>query len=440
MAAAEQSITIHEPLVGNSNNNNNHYPYSDGPNDAVLKKHLAKLETFLRIFGFCQYSFFSGLLSWLAYLVIAILLPLWTLYYAYCSNCEQYQIRTFELQIFASQALVAGISLLCISHNLRKHGIRKLLFVDRYHGMAQFTPQYLEKFKGFYRSLVTWVVVGFLLKAAREVVRAIYLHDELWWWSVAVLVVSLVSWTYSTILFLSGTALFNLVGNLQIIHFENYGKLLERDMDVSVYIEEHMRLTHYLSKISHRFRIFLLLEFLVVSASQFVALLQTTGNKGIINFLNGGDFLVLSIVELVGIVLCLNAAAKISHRAQAIGSVASRWHMLVTANSSDVSASFMSNGGNPDPLNTVGSLTVNYSESDLESTSDFIPLPATVQLTSQMTSFHKRQAFVTYVQSNTGGFSIFGWIIDRMLINTIFFIELSLVFFVLGKTITFTTR
>lgn len=78
---------------------------------------------------------------------------------------------------------------------------------------------------------------------------------------------------------------------VQIIHFEKYGKLLEMDMDVSFYIEEHMRLTH-LSKISHRFCIILLLEFLVVSASQFVALLLTTGKNGIINFLNAGNFAV----------------------------------------------------------------------------------------------------------------------------------------------------
>lgn len=131
-----------------------------------------------------------------------------------------------------------------------------------------------------------------MLKAAREVTRVVYLHEGHWWWSVVILVISLISWTYSTILFLLGTGLFNLVGNLQVIHFENYGKLLERDMDISVYIEEHMRLIYYLSKISHRFRIFLLLEFLIVTASQFVALLQTTENIGIINFINAGDFAV----------------------------------------------------------------------------------------------------------------------------------------------------
>lgn len=70
--------------------------------------------------------------------------------------------------------------------------------------------------------------------------------------------------------------------------------------------------------------------------------------------------------------------------------------MLVTSSSNDVSASFMSNnGGTSEITNPLGSLTVNYSESDLES-SEFMPMPASMQLTSQMTSFHKRQAFGMY--------------------------------------------
>lgn len=77
-----------------------------------------------------------------------------------------------------------------------------------------------------------------------------------------------------------------------MIHFENFGKLLERDLDVSVYIEEHISLRHNLSKISHRFRIFLIFELLVVTASQFVSLLETTGNHQNLNFANGGNFLV----------------------------------------------------------------------------------------------------------------------------------------------------
>ena len=137
--------------------------------------------------------------------------------------------------------------------------------------------------------LVLLVLPCFLLKAAREVIHVVCMHSS-WWQSVGVVVALLVSWTNSTVIYLSGTALFHLVCNLQVIHFENYGKLLERDLYVSVYVEEHTLLKYNLSKISHRFWIFLLLEFLVVTATPFVALLETTGNSGTVNFVNGGDF------------------------------------------------------------------------------------------------------------------------------------------------------
>lgn len=147
-------------------------------------------------------------------------------------------------------------------------------------------------FQGFFRLLAIWMLPCFLLKTAREVVRVSYAGDVPWWQSVVILLALVISWTYSMIIYLSGSSLFNLVCNLQVIHFENYGKLLERDLDVSEYIEEHIRLVHYLSKISHRFRIFLLLEFLAVTATQILSLLETTSNTGIINFINGGDFAV----------------------------------------------------------------------------------------------------------------------------------------------------
>jgi hypothetical protein len=49
-------------------------------------------------------------------------------------------------------------------------------------------------------------------------------------------------------------------------------------------------------------------------------------------------------------------------------------------------------------------------------------------------------AAVTYLQTNHGGITIFGWTVDRGLINTIFFIELTLVTFLLGKTLVFTSN
>ncbi|KAJ4821860.1 hypothetical protein Tsubulata_038432 [Turnera subulata] len=366
-------------------------------NHTQLSKSLTRLETFLRIFGFCQYSAFSITVSWVVFLLLGIVLPVLSIHFSYCINCEKYQISIFEVEVLVFECLAAAISLLCISHNLRKYGVRKFLFVDRYHGhLSQFDDEYAKKIKEFFRLVVAWALPFLLVKTAREVVRVLYVPHDSWWQAVAIPIALIVSWIYSTVIFISGCALFNLVCNLQVLHFENYGKLLERDLDVSVYIEEHIRLTHHLSKISHRFRLFFIFELLTITASQVVALFETTGNSGIITLINGGDFVVSSVLELVGLVICLHAAAKTSHRAQSVASVATKWHSLVTCSSSDNSqAGSNHNGGEVD---NPGLLRINYSESDLESV-DYIPMPTNAQLTSYTFSYHKRQAFGMYLIS-----------------------------------------
>ncbi|XP_009359470.2 uncharacterized protein LOC103950043 [Pyrus x bretschneideri] len=417
------------------------------PEDAKLDHSLHRFETFLRLFGFRQYSFWSFILSWLAFLLVGVAVPILLIEIIDCADCEKYEIKRFEIEILVSESLMAAISLGCVSHSIRKYGVRKFLFVDRYHGlMLLFRDEYIQRINKFYRLLAAWVLPCFLLKAAREITRVLVLHHDPWWKSVVVLLAVLVSWTYSSIILLLGSALFNLVCNLHMIHFENYGKLLERDLDVSAYIDEHIRLTHYLSKISHRFRIYLLLQLLVVTASQFVALLQTTSKHGTINLINGGDFVVCSIVEVGGLVICLHAASKISHRAQALGSVTSRWHAMVTCSSKDAPRRGTNNSsGNLGITNSSGnleisiaaSLPISYSESDLEAV-DYVPKPTNTQLASHMSLYQKRQSFVTYMQSNPTGITLYGWTIDRGLVSTICFIEVTLALFVLGKTITFT--
>nr|POF23737.1 hypothetical protein CFP56_67140 [Quercus suber] len=369
-------------------------------NDTQLNHSLHRLETFIRIFGFCQYSALSATLSWLVFLLLGVALPLSIIELSYCSDCEKYQIKNFELEILISESLVAAISLLFISHNLRKYGVRKFLFVDRHHGhMTQFREEYIQKINHQYLGRYHFLMYSSYTTAVNYKIDNSLSSGFLP--LVGSVAITMLPFKDCSRCHSYGSALFNLVCNLQIIHFENYGKLLERDLDVSVYIEEHIRLKHNLSKISHRFRIYLVLELLVVTASQFVALLETTGNPDIINFINGGDFAVSSIVELVGLIICLHSAAKISYRSLSLAAISSRWHALVTCNPNDVSQrGISSNGGN------------------LEAA-----FPA-----------------VMYMQSNLGGATIYGWTIDRPLINTVFFLEFSLVLFVLGKTITFTTK
>lgn len=160
---------------------------------------------------------------------------------------------------------------------------------------------HLYLMQDFFCLLLWWMLPCLLVKIAREIFRFLYIFHESVWKSIVVLLASIISWAYLIIIFLSACILFNLLCNLQAIHFEDFSKLLERDLDALVYLEEHVRLRYNLSKISHRFRIFLLLLFLFVTASQFVILFQTTGYGGKVNFTNAGGLAVsffLSIIQV----------------------------------------------------------------------------------------------------------------------------------------------
>ncbi|GKB77392.1 hypothetical protein Tco_0944287 [Tanacetum coccineum] len=361
-----------------------------------LDKTLQTLKSYLLFLGFDQSSFLRFGLSWVLFLVIGVLIPVVVLMLS--TNCEVYQIKGFELFIVASHACLAAVALLCLSHNLRKYGIRKFLFVDQYSGQVErFSKEYIHKISESIRLLVIWVLPCLMLKIAREFIRLMYMHHESWLKSFGILVALTFSWAYVNFIYLSSCLVFHLVCNLQIIHFDDYGRLLETETDVLVFIEEHARLRHDLSKISHRFRIYLLLLFTVVTSSQFAMLFQITEFSDKVTFINGGDIAVSSIAQVVGLTLCLNAAAKISHRAQGIAAIATRWHALASCGPDDSSNMRFPNA----------SLSAVSSESDLEAM-NYIPVPTNTQLTSNLTSYHRRQAFVMYLQNNPGGITLYG--------------------------------
>jgi hypothetical protein len=106
-------------------------------------------------------------------------------------------------------------------------------------------------------------------------------------------------------------------------------------------------------------------------------------------------FQVSTLVQVVGIIMCLHAATRISHRAQGVVSYASRWHAVATCASSDNSQMRNSaSAGSLEVANHLNSIHIDYSESDLES-SDFGGMAVNTQLVSYMSSHHKRQAFGT---------------------------------------------
>ncbi|KAJ0811900.1 hypothetical protein HanPSC8_Chr17g0755901 [Helianthus annuus] len=427
----QETPQIKTPLLPiNLNQTQNLNPQIQEQEQAThLHKTLKRLELYLILLGFDQSSVLRFGVSWITFLVIGVAFPVVIiLLTTNCSTCGLYEIKGFELVIVVSHACLAAVALLCVSYNLRKYGVRKFLFVDQYSGYVErFSKEYVQKISESIRSFVLWVLPCITLKIALESIRIIYMHQESWWKSFGILAALTFSWVYVNFIYLSSCIVFHLVCSLQIIHFDDYGRLLETETDVLVFIEEHARLRHDLSKISHRFRIYLLLVFAIVTSSQFAMLFEITEFSNEVTFMNGGDFAVSSIAQVLGLTLCLNAAAKISHRAQGVAGIATRWHALASCGPDDTSHMRLSNR----LINDTSS------ESDLEAM-NYIPLPTNTQLTSYLSSYHRRQAFVMYLQNNPGGITLYGWTVDRSLINTIFFIELSLVLFVLGRTTVFT--
>ncbi|GJY54211.1 kinase-like domain-containing protein [Tanacetum coccineum] len=83
--------------------------------------------------------------------------------------------------------------------------------------------------------------------------------------------------------------------------------------------------------------------------------------------------------------------AKISHRAQGIAALASRWHTLASCSTDDRShMRFSHSKGN---LEAGSSLMRSVSlENDMEAM-NYAPLPTNAQLTSYLSSYHRRQSF-----------------------------------------------
>ncbi|KAG4989989.1 hypothetical protein JHK84_032544 [Glycine max] len=403
----EQPLPTHTPFLNsNSNQSHQHQPQennNDYETQTPLDDVLASLEVLLTLLSFNQSSLLSFTVSWTTFAVVGVVAPLLALQ---VYDTDKNQIKGFEIGIVAFQTCLAAVSLICLSHNLQKYGLNRCAYFGN-----------VTLFKGSIRLIILWVLSCFLLKTAREITHLAFVEHGSLWPSIAVLLALIVSWTYVSAISLSACVLFHLVCSLQLVHFDDYRKLLQREYDALVFMEEHIRLRFQLSKISHRFRIYLLLQFLVVTASQFVTLLPVSGFGGALTFISGGDFAVFTLVKVVGIIIVLHAATKISLRAQGIVSLASRWHALVTCTSDPSKLRYCASTGSLEAAKHLNSIFLDYSESDLDS-SDYIVVPSNTQLASYMSSHHKRQAFVMYLQTNAGGISIFGWTVDRSLVNT----------------------
>ncbi|PKU64927.1 uncharacterized protein LOC110098925 [Dendrobium catenatum] len=242
-------------------------------------------------------------------------------------------------------------------------------------------------------------------------------------WKAAALAAALASWVYRTGVFLLVCVFFRMTCELQILRFEEFYKMFEQGSGAVAEVEaeavmfrEHLRIRRLLKAMSHRYRIFIIGCVVTITVSQLGALVIVFATKGDRNFCNSGDLVVCSVVQLSGFLMCLFGAARITHRAQRVVSIASRWHMIMSSSSTT-------------KLETI----VNHDESDgedCESKNSFQPL-----ISQTRSSFESRQALVTYLQHNGGGITIFGFALDRGLLHTLFAFEMTLVLWILSKVV-----
>uniref|UniRef100_A0A1D1YEC1 Uncharacterized protein n=1 Tax=Anthurium amnicola TaxID=1678845 RepID=A0A1D1YEC1_9ARAE len=260
---------------------------------AGLDRAIKHLETFFRLLGFYQHPLPRLLFSWALFLLLGVSVPLVNFLLSSCSSGAGAggwsPIVEFDACVMASQASLAAVSLLCVSHNLRKYGVRKLLFVGKcYEGLDGLHGQYVDRIK------------------------------------------------------------------------------------------------------------------------------------------------VCAAIQVIGIVICLNAATRISHRAQSLASLASRWHVLATCRSSNDSEKIVNVNCKLD-ISSVNQATTDHPGEGIKSSD--IAMQGKEKFLTFASLQYQRQALVMYLQSNNNGITIYGWAVDRGLINTIFAIELSLLLFVFGRTL-----
>ncbi|RVW17363.1 hypothetical protein CK203_069147 [Vitis vinifera] len=350
-------------------------------------------------------------ISCLTFIVLAIIVPiLSSLFIEPPSSSSTKDPISFNKLVQLPESGLAAIAFFTLSRFFQQYGLRHLLFLD------DLMDDSLYVRRGYTRELdKAFRFLAFILLPSLFVELA---HKILFFSTVRISIPHIPSGV-----------------PLNSIAFEGFQKLLEGcGSDAGVIFREHMRIRKQLSVTSHRYRFFIIGCLITITVSQLGALLIVLASKSNKTFFNSGDLVVCSAVQLSGFLLCLLGAARITHRAQRMVSVATRWHMLVTCATINLHPDASSDQWRgiiqgPDPDHTLLPSKFDDTVSDLSQT---LITVSSQDLSSFQTSW---QALVTYLQHNSGGITLFGFTLDRGLLHTIFAFEFSLVMWILSKVV-----
>ncbi|MED6207247.1 hypothetical protein PIB30_034048 [Stylosanthes scabra] len=341
----------------------------------------------------------------------------------------------FNKLVQLPESALAVIAFFTLSRFFRRYGLRQLLFLDMLQDDSMYVRRgYTRELEKAFRYLAFIILPSFFVQLAHKIllfstvkITVPYIGQPAgsqFPINSILFILVLVSWVYRTGVFLLVCVLFRLTCELQILRFEGLQKMFEgcgsgSNNEVGLIFREHVRIRRQLWVTSHRYRFFIIGCLVTISFSQLAALLLVLESKSHKTFFNSGDLVICSAVQLSGFLLCLVSAARITHRAQGIVSIATKWNMLMT-NASAESEQFKAQ--------------MMPSQCDSDSDCEDIYISVTSQQRPS-SSFQTRQAFVTYLQHNYGGITVFGFLLDRGLLYTLFAFEFSLVMWILSKVV-----
>ncbi|KAK8543069.1 hypothetical protein V6N13_136388 [Hibiscus sabdariffa] len=401
---------------------------------SLLCDELRSFRISLRWWALDHSTWIGKFVSYITFAFLAIFVPIVSslpVWLQVPSSAFPIESTAFHLLVQFPESALAFLGFSTLTCFFRKYGLRQLLFLDALQEDTTFVRRgYTRELDKAFRYLAFILLPSFFVEIVHKVfffstvkISLPYVSEGFPLNSI-VFVLVLGSWVYRTGVFLLVCVLFRLTCELQILRFEGLHKMFEGcGADGADIFHEHVRIRKQLSITSHRYRFFIIASLVVITASQFAALFMVLASKSDKNFFNSGDLLVCSTVQLSGFFLCLLGAARITHRAQGMAAVASRWHMSMTCATTGAEQ-----GKQVEADFTPKS---NCNETDSDDSSDlFISFPA-----QHPSNFQTRQALVSYLAYNNKGITLFGYALDRGLLHTLFAFEFSLVMWILSKVV-----
>lgn len=380
---------------------------------------------------------------WSIFLVLNIGVPLISHFVYLCEDCDFGHQRPFDAVVQTSLSLFAGLSFISLSYFARKFGLRRFLFLDKLCDESEkVRTGYILQLHRSMKLLSAFVLPCFFADAVYKIWWFTTVGDQIPYLynvhltKVVVCTLLICSWLYRLSICFLVCILFRLTCYLQILRLEDFAQVFERQSDVASILIEHLRIRRNLRVISHRFRFFILSTLILVTISQFLSLLVTTEPSSQTDFSTAGDLALCSVTLVTGLFICLRSAAKITHKAQSITSLAAKWHACATIDSFDGL-----DGDTPryQEINTprgdypvCSSWDMDNEEVDGDDELDNTNL---VPIYANTISYQRRQALVTYFEHNRAGITVYGFMLDRTWLHTIFVIQLSLTLWILNKTI-----